>query len=222
EAVVDVAAAAVGQPLRALATQALDRAGLGPARHAQLLGPVQRRHLDVRAADRLGDRDRHFDLEVVALAPEHRRLLDARDHVEIAGGAAAQAGLALAGQPDPRALLDAGGDVDLVLLEVAHPALAVAGVAGMLDDRPRAAALVARAGDREQALALGLDAAAVADRADDRRRARLGAGAAAGRAGRVRGDGDRDLRALDRLVEGERHRRLQVAPALGRRLRPRP
>ena len=48
--------------------------------------------------ERLGDRDRHLDLEVVALGLEHRRLLDVGDHVQVAGRAAAQAGLALAGE----------------------------------------------------------------------------------------------------------------------------
>ena len=44
------------------------------------------------------------------LSPLRRNTGDSstrRDHVEVAGRAAAQAGLALAGQPDPRALLDA-------------------------------------------------------------------------------------------------------------------
>ena len=95
-------------------------------------------------------------------------------------------------------------------------------VARLLDHGARAAAARARAGDREQALALGLDAAAVADRADDRARCPGSrAGAAAGRARRVRGDRDRHLRALDRLLEGQRDRRLEVAAALGRRLRAR-
>ena len=75
EAVVDVAAlGALAEQRRALAAQALDRPVLGAAGHAQLLRAVQRRDLDVGAADRLGDRDRHLDLEVVALALEHRRL----------------------------------------------------------------------------------------------------------------------------------------------------
>ena len=50
--------------------------------------------------------------------------LDVGDHVQVAGRAAAQAGLALAGEPDPRAVLDAGGDVDAVALDLAQPALA--------------------------------------------------------------------------------------------------
>ena len=92
---------------------------------------------------------------------------------------------------------------------------ALAGRARVLDDRPGAAAARARLGDREQALALGLDAAALAARADLGRRARLGAGAVAGRAALRGRDGERDLRALDRLLEGDRDLGLEVAAALG-------
>src|SRR4029079_2114042 len=148
EAVVDVAAPDAGQRRRALAAQSLHGPVLGPTRHAQLLRAVQRRHLDVGAAQRLGDRDRHLDLEVVALAPEHRRLADVRDDVEVAGRAAAQPGLALAGEPDPRALLAARRDFHAVLLELGQPALAVAGRAGILDHGAGAAAARARPRDR--------------------------------------------------------------------------
>ena len=90
----------------------------------------------------------------------------ARDDVEVAGRAAVAPGLALAGEPHARALAHAGGDVHAVLLDRAHRARALAGRARVLDDRPGAAAARARLGDREQALALGLDAAALAARAD--------------------------------------------------------
>ena len=58
-----------------------------PAGHADLLGAVERRHLDGAAGDRLDDRDRNVDLEVVALALEDRRRRDVRDDVEVAGAA---------------------------------------------------------------------------------------------------------------------------------------
>src|SRR6185503_18527009 len=209
EAVVDVAARlAAGHRRRALAAQPLDGAVTGAAGHAQLLRAVQRRHLDVGAAQRLGDRDRHLDLEVVALAPEHRRLADVRDDVEVAGRAAAQPGLALAGEPDPRALLDARRDVHAVLLELAQPALAVAGRAGILDHGAGAAAARARPRDREHALTLRLHAATLADRADDRRRSGPRAGAAAGVARHVRRHRHGDLRARDGLLERQRDRGL--------------
>src|SRR5206468_3868392 len=147
-------------------------------------------------ADRLGDRQRHLDLEVVALGLEHRGRLHARDDVEVAGRAAAATGLALAGQAHARAVLDAGRDVDPVALDGAHRTAALACRAGVVDDRPRAAALRARLGDREQPLALALDAATLAARAHARRRARLGAGARARRARRGRRHRQRHLRAV--------------------------
>src|SRR5262249_1630116 len=73
----------------------------------------------------------------------------------------------------------------------------------------------ARLRDRKQALALGLDPAALALGADSRRRPRLGAGAAARRAHLARRHRDRHLRAPHRLVEADRHFGLAVPPALG-------
>ena len=75
EAVVDVAAAGLAEALGTQAAQALDRARARARRHAQRLAAVERRDLDVRAAQRLGDRQRHLDLDVVALAREDRRVL---------------------------------------------------------------------------------------------------------------------------------------------------
>ena len=99
EAVVDVAAALAAELRRALAAQALDRAVLAcPAGTRSFLAPLQRRHLDLGAARRLGDGERDLDLEVVALALEDRRRLDVGDDVEVAGRAAVAPGLALAGQ----------------------------------------------------------------------------------------------------------------------------
>ena len=190
---------------------------LGAGRHAQLLAAVERRHLDVGAADRLGDRQRHLDLEVVALALEDRRRRDVGDDVQVAGRPAVAARLALARQPDPRALAHARGDVHLVVLDRLLLAGAMAGRARVLDDRARSVAARARLGDREEPLALGLDPAALALRADLRRRAGLGARAAAGRTRLRRRDAQRDLRAGDRLLEGDRDRRLQVGAALGAR-----
>ena len=94
EAVVDVPALRrlpAPELRRALAAQALDGAVLGPRRHAQGLGAVQGRHLHLGAAQRLGDRQRHLDLEVVALALEDRRGRDVRDQIQVAGRPAAAA-----------------------------------------------------------------------------------------------------------------------------------
>ena len=137
EPVVDVAAALAAEPRRPLAAQPLDGAVLGPARNAQALGAVQRRHLDHGAAHRLGNRQRDLDLEVLADALEHRRVRHARDHVQVAGLAAARARLALAGQPDPAAVAHAGGDVDPQPPHAALSAAAAAGRARILDHGAR-------------------------------------------------------------------------------------
>ena len=150
---------------------------------------------------RLGDRQRDLDLEVVADALEHRRVRHARDHVQVARLRAAKPRLALAGQPDAAAVADAGGDVDAQPADAALGAGAAAGGARILDHGAGAVAVGARLGDREDPLALSLDAAALADRADLGRGAGLGAGAVAGRA-RLRGrHRQRHLRAVDGLVE---------------------
>src|SRR5947209_6257039 len=207
--------ARAAQPRQALAAQALDRAVLGAGRHAQALASAQGGHLDLGAAQRLGDGERHLDLDVVALALEGRRLGDVGDHVEVPGRSPARAGLALARQPHAAALAHPGRDVDPVALDGAHRTRAVTGRAGLLDDRARAPAARAGSRDREHPLALGLHAAPLAAGADLGRRAGLGAGSVAGGAGRLGGHGDRDLGPVDRLLEGDRDLGLQVAAALG-------
>ena len=98
-----------------LAAQPLHGAVLGPARHAQPLRAVQRRHLDHRAADRLGDRQRDLDLEVVAerlnTGESPTRVITNRSPGS-PGPARSRPRLALAGQPNPAAVPDAGREVD--------------------------------------------------------------------------------------------------------------
>ena len=213
--VVDVAAPAAAELRRTLAAQPLHRAVLRARGNAYALGRRERRHLDRGAADRLGDRDRHLDLEVVALAREDRRLAHARNHVEVSGGAVARACLALPRQSHPTAVADAAQDIHAVALDLARSPGAVAGRAGLLDLRTSAAALPAGLEDREQPLRFGLDPAALAARADRRRGARLGARPAAGRTGRRERHRDRDLCALHRLGKRDMYFGLQVAAALG-------
>src|SRR5438874_2559869 len=87
------------------------------------------------------------------------------------------------------------------------------GIRIVVDHAALAAALGARLRDREGALALGVDPGALAARADVWRGARLGAAAAAGRAGPRGRDRDGDLSAVHRLVEGEPDLRLEVTAA---------
>src|SRR5205823_13551792 len=117
-----------------------------------------------------------------ALALEGRRLAHARDHVEVAGRAAPRPRLALPGEAHAAAVADAGRDRHAVALDGLDRARAVAGRARVGDDRPAATALRARLGYREEALTLGLHAAALALGADLGAGAGPGAGPAAGRA----------------------------------------
>src|SRR5436853_6082945 len=175
EAVVDVAAPAAGELFRALAAQSLDAAVRGAGRDPDALRALERRNLDGAAGDRLDDRDRDLDLEVVPGTLEHRRGRHVRHHVEIARGGAAGPGLALAGETDAAPLTHAGRDLHAEPLRLADQPGASAGRARIVDDCAAAAALGARLLDGEHALALGLDAAPVAPGTRAGRGARLGA-----------------------------------------------
>src|SRR5947209_4172530 len=59
---------------------------------------LKRRDLDFSAERGLRETDRDLDHDVVILAHEERMLLDVDDDVEVAAGAAAEAGLALVAQ----------------------------------------------------------------------------------------------------------------------------
>src|SRR5581483_11447900 len=146
------------------------------------------------------------------------RGVDLHDDVEVAVGAAVPARLALALEPDARAVLRPGRHLDLVALRRALAPRAAAVAARLLDDDAVAAAARAGLGQREQAVAVGDDARAVALRAGDRPRPGLRAGAAADVAGRLRLDRHPHGDALERVVEREAHARLEVGAAL----RPRP
>src|SRR6185295_17451041 len=158
EPVADVALAAALCLWRALAAEALDRAVPGARLDLDLLCALQRRHLDRRPAQRLGDRDRHRHLEVAGVeAFEDRRGGDAGDDEEIAGRATALSCLTLAGEANPRPVFDPGGNIHLVALGLLGQAGAVAGGAWVLDHLAGAPALRAGLADREEALALSVD-----------------------------------------------------------------
>src|SRR5436190_9768046 len=128
EPVADISLAATAGLRRPLSLQSLDRSVFGARTDLDLLRPFERRHLDRRAAQRLGDVDRHGHLEVAAVEPlEDGRGGDARDDEEVPRRSAALAGLALAGEPYASAVLDPGRDVHLVALGLLGDAGAGAG-----------------------------------------------------------------------------------------------
>src|SRR5213593_3825026 len=97
--------------------------GLGRDLHGDL--PLQRRHRDLGAERRVGDRHQEVHVEVVALALEARVGPDRDLEVEVAAAAAGPG--ALTRDPDARARVDAGRDLHL---EVA-PSLGPAGAAAL-------------------------------------------------------------------------------------------
>ena len=214
EAVEDVSSPATAGLRRPLAAQTLDRAVLRARGHPDPLRPVEGRHLDRPALDRLGDRDRYDHLEAaVAALLEDGGWSHPGDHVEIARRAPAGTVLALAGDPDAAAVANARGHLHPVALALHRQPRPSARFARALDHLAAAAALGARLADREESLALAVHAASPAARADDRGRPRLRAGPLAGRAsGRLR-HGDRDLDPLHGLLERQRHLGLEVAAA---------
>ena len=152
-------------------------AGRQPEGHR---GAAERRHLDLAAERRLGERHRHGEREVVAGPAEQpvRRHGD-RDE-QVARRAAALARTTLALEPDPLAVLDAGRDADRDAAGAHRPAAAPAVGARVVDDQPPAVAVGARLGEREPAgVAAGL-ARAVAGRAGVRHGAAAATGAVAG------------------------------------------
>src|SRR5207247_556774 len=110
----------------------------------------RRRHLDRRAERGVGERDGDVDDEVRAAPLVDRRLGHARDDDQVAGRAAAVAGLALALEADPRPVLDPGRDLDRVALPPALASSAVAARAGLLDDRAVAVAARTRLREAEE------------------------------------------------------------------------
>src|SRR5579884_3948930 len=149
--------------------------------------PVQRGHLDPVAQSGLDHVDAEVVDHVLVLAPKLGMRLDLEDDVEVAGWAAAQAGLALAGQPDLGAGVDPGRDADAQPAATLHSSLPVAGAARGAQDT--AGARARRAGrdvDHRAEDRLGLPAhlsPAAARAARLPARAGLGTGAAARLAG---------------------------------------
>src|SRR5581483_7625383 len=172
-----------------------------------------RRHLDLRPERQLGERDRHGHREVVPRSAEHRVRLHMHPDEQVAGRTAALARRALALELDALAVRDPGGDPRLDDARAHRPPAARAIGAGVVHDEPAAVALVARLGDPERALALALQAGALARRADAWHRTRLGAGSPAGRARPLAGQPQRDGGAVDRVAERERGLGLHVLPA---------
>ena len=120
-------------------------------------------------------------------ALENLVVLDAEHDVQIAIGRAFAAGIAFAGNAHLVAVIDAGGNLQFDSPFLHHTAFAPAGLAGILDDLPRSAALGARTRDAEEALLEAHLAMTIARRAGRRAAALLSTTAGAFEAGLVSG-----------------------------------
>src|SRR6266508_4620845 len=186
---------------RASPLDAQELAALGAGGDLQRYGAFRSRHLDARAERSVRERDRHVDDEIRAAALVERRVGDARDDDQVARRAATESGLALPFQANLRTVLDAGRDLHRVAL---RPALAAGPVAART-----------RLREPEEALALDGHAAALALRANLRRRAGLRPGAAALAAGGLRLDRDLRLDSAQRILERQAHLHLEIRPSAG-------
>src|SRR5215207_4554567 len=200
---------------RALALQAESLAVGGARWHLHGDRAVQRRDANVGTERGLRVRDGQLERQVVPRTPEERVGLHPDPHIEVPRLRAGGAGLAPAGEPDPGAVLDAGGDLDL---EAPRPPAApgpAARRARRLHDAPRAVADGTGLAHLEQPLIHRDGARPAASRTGRRARARRGAASVTGLARRRAGDPDRHRGSGHRVVERDRHGRLQIRPTGG-------
>ena len=90
-------------------------------------------HFDFGAQGGFGNGDGDGDVDVVAGAFEDGVRAGLDDQVEVAGGAAAGAGVAFAGEADALAVAGSGLDAELERLAAGDDSFAAAGRAGVLD-----------------------------------------------------------------------------------------
>ncbi|GAB7545643.1 hypothetical protein CS8_053260 [Cupriavidus sp. 8B] len=153
-------------------------------------------------------------MQVVAVALEHRVLLDMDFHIQVARGAAVDARLAIARRTDAHALVDAGGNLHFQRLLRLQLALAVALGARLGDVLAGAVALGASLLHREEALRHAYLARAMAGRAGFDAGAGLGAIAVAMLALVPVGHADLRIVAVGGLLQRDFHAVAQVGAAV--------
>src|SRR5215469_14575552 len=120
--------------------QAKYASGLGFRRDLQCYIAIESRHLDRPAECRGREADRHLAAQVLAVTLEDGVLAHVNLDIQITWRSAVAPRLALATESDAIAGVDAGRDFHRQLAAAAYTALSEAGIAGILDDRARAAA----------------------------------------------------------------------------------
>src|SRR5262249_35181547 len=109
------------------------RAGLRARFELELSLTVEGRHGDLRAERRLGHRQRHARIDVVALTDEVAVRAHGDAHVDVAGAGTRRAGMALARDADALAVVNPGRNVDVERALLDDTALAAALAARCLD-----------------------------------------------------------------------------------------
>src|SRR2546423_3709925 len=195
-----VAALALGH---ALAAYPQDAAARGTGWHPHGHRAVQRRYGQVDAVDRLRERDRHRQREVVAVPTVELVAPYLDQHEEVASRPAPGARFTPAGEPDLLPVGHPGRDAYVERAGLGDPAGTEALRALDVDDGADALALPARLGEAERALVVRGQPDALADRAGPGDRPGLGAAAVAGVADSGGAQGQRQRRAVDRVPEVE-------------------
>src|SRR6267378_4410295 len=95
-------------------------------RNLQRAAAIDGRHFDLRSERRLHRRDRHGNVNVVALASENWVWVSPDDHVEVARRSAAQAGISFSGYANPLPIARARLDANLKRLGTLHRAFTMA------------------------------------------------------------------------------------------------
>src|SRR5450830_980352 len=165
--------------LDALAFQAESLARLGAFRNRERHLAVQGRHFDFAAQGCLGERNRHFAMQVVAFALEYGVRLDVDFHIQVTGRAAIRTRFAVAGRADAHAIVDTDRYFDFQRLVALDTACAAARRTRIGDDLAAAMAFRASLLDAEETLLHAHLAVAAARTASGRRGAWLGAAAVA-------------------------------------------
>src|SRR5574341_967303 len=127
-------------------------ARLGTRGDLELLSALERGDLDFRPECRLAEADGDVENHVLALALEQGMLVDRKEDIEVAGGAAGGTQLSLARQPDGISGLHARRNLYRKRPLVLHALPSLAGLAGVGDDPALASAAGACAGHAEKSL----------------------------------------------------------------------
>src|SRR2546425_10632617 len=131
------------EPRETFSAEPKNRAALNPRGDPQATRPVKGWDLHFRAQGRLGEGDRQFEQDVVALADEALVRADLHRHVEVAGRRPGISRETAAGDPKLDAVRDAGRDLHGDRPRFRNPSLPVAARTRSL--RPLAPAVALRA-----------------------------------------------------------------------------